>query len=66
MYNPYLVDASFSTEPVYVLSTYDAFSTSSGSLLTDGGLGVKLSAHIGEQLTVNSVNITHGRYYTYV
>ena len=58
MSNPFLVDASFSTEPIYVLSTHDAFSTSTGCLLTDGGLGVKLSAHIGEQLTVNSVNIT--------
>jgi len=58
MTNPFLVDAHFSQQPISVLSTYDSFSSTSGSLLTDGGLGVKLSAHIGEQLTVNSVNIT--------
>lgn len=54
----FLEDAYFSQQPISVLATYDSTSATSGSLLTDGGLGVKLSAHIGEQLTVNSVNIT--------
>jgi len=58
MSNPFLVDANFSQQPLAIQATYDSFSTSTGSILTDGGLGVKLSAHIGEQLTVNSVNIT--------
>jgi hypothetical protein len=51
-------NANFSEHIISVLSTYDSTSPSSGSLLTSGGLGVKLSAHIGEQLSVNSVNIT--------
>lgn len=54
----FLINADFSEQVISVLSTYDSTSPSSGSLLTSGGLGVKLSAHIGEQLTVNSVNIT--------
>lgn len=54
----FLEDAYFSQQPISVLATYDSTSTTSGALLTEGGLGVKLSAHIGEQLTVNSVNIT--------
>jgi hypothetical protein len=54
----FLEDAYFSQQPISVLATYDSTSVSSGALLTEGGLGVKLSAHIGEQLTVNSVNVT--------
>ena len=54
----FIQDAQFQEQPLSILSTYDSFSTTSGSLLTSGGLGVQLSAHIGEQLTVNSVNIT--------
>jgi hypothetical protein len=54
----FLEDAYFSQQPISVLATYDSTSATSGALLTEGGLGVKLSAHIGEQLTVNSVNIT--------
>jgi hypothetical protein len=54
----FLEDAYFSQQPISVLATYDSTSASSGALLTEGGLGVKLSAHIGEQLTVNSVNVT--------
>lgn len=54
----FLEHASFFEQPISVLATYDSTSTTSGSLLTKGGLGVQLSAHIGEQLTVNSVNIT--------
>ena len=53
-----LLHANFMENPVVILSTYNAFSTTSGSLQTKGGLGVEQSAHIGEQLTVNSVNIT--------
>lgn len=54
----FLIDAQFQEQALSILSTYDSFSPTSGSLLTSGGLGVKLSANIGEQLTVNSVNIT--------
>lgn len=54
----FLEDAYFSQQPISILATYDSTSATSGALLTEGGLGVKLSAHIGEQLTVNSVNIT--------
>lgn len=54
----FLIDAQFQEQPLAILSTYDSSSPTSGSLLTSGGLGVKLSAHIGEQLTVNSVNVT--------
>jgi len=54
----FLIDAQFQEQPLSILSTYDSSSPTSGSLLTSGGLGVKLSAHIGEQLTVNSVNVT--------
>lgn len=53
-----LLHANFMENAVVILSTYNAFSTTSGSLQTKGGLGVEQSAHIGEQLTVNSVNIT--------
>ena len=56
--NDPLLNANFSEHPISVLSTYDSYGPTSGSLLTQGGLGVKQSAHIGEQLTVNSVNIT--------
>jgi hypothetical protein len=54
----FLEDAYFTQQPISVLATYDSTSVTSGALLTEGGLGVKLSANIGEQLTVNSVNIT--------
>lgn len=54
----FLHDAQFQEQPLSILSTYDSLSTTTGSLLTAGGLGVKLSAHIGEFLTVNSVNVT--------
>lgn len=54
----FLQDAQFQEQPLSILSTYDSLSTTTGSLLTAGGLGVKLSAHIGEFLTVNSVNVT--------
>ena len=54
----FLTNAQFSEQPISVLSTYDSTSPTSGSLLTSGGLGVKLSANIGEQLYVNSVNVT--------
>lgn len=54
----FLSNAHFSEQVISVLATYDSTSTTSGSLLTQGGLGVKLSAHVGEQLYVNSVNVT--------
>jgi hypothetical protein len=54
----FLIDAQFQEQPLAILSTYNSYSPTSGSLLTSGGLGVKLSAHVGEQLTVNSVNVT--------
>lgn len=54
----FLINAQFQEQALSVMSSYDSFSPTSGSLLTSGGLGVKLSAHIGEQLTVNSVNVT--------
>lgn len=53
-----LYNANFSEHPIYVLSTHDSYGPTTGSLITQGGLGIKQSAHIGEQLTVNSVNIT--------
>ena len=54
----FLENAYFSEQVISVLSTYDSTSITSGALLSSGGLGVKLSAHIGEQLYVNSVNVT--------
>lgn len=54
----FLTNANFSEHVISVLATYDSNSITSGSLLTSGGLGVKLSAHIGEELYVNSVNVT--------
>lgn len=56
--NYHLQDAQFSEQTIAVLATHDASNTTTGSLLTSGGLGVKLSAHIGETLHVNSVNVT--------
>jgi hypothetical protein len=53
-----LDNAFFSEQVISVLSTYDSTSITSGALLSQGGLGVKLSAHIGEELYVNSVNVT--------
>lgn len=54
----FLTNANFSEQVISVLATQDSLGITSGSLLTAGGLGVKLSAHIGEQLYVNSVNVT--------
>lgn len=54
----FYTDAQFQEQPLVILATNDSSNPTSGSLLTSGGLGVKLSAHIGEQLTVNSVNVT--------
>lgn len=53
-----LENAFFSEQVISVLSTYDSTSITSGALISQGGLGVKLSAHIGEELYVNSVNTT--------
>lgn len=54
----FLDNAYFSEQVISVLSTYDSTSITTGALLSSGGLGVKASAHIGEQLYVNSVNVT--------
>jgi hypothetical protein len=52
------LNTNYSVDSFVVLATGDSYSATSGSLATSGGLGVKKSAHIGEHLTVNSVDIT--------
>ena len=58
MSSSFYKDAQFQKDPLSILATYDATSITTGALVMDGGLGVKLSAHIGEHCYVNSVNIT--------
>ncbi|NDC95676.1 hypothetical protein EB118_12420 [bacterium] len=52
------INTNYSVDSFFVLANGDAMSATSGSLVTKGGLGVEKSAHIGEHLTVNSIDVT--------
>ena len=52
------VNTNYSVDSFFVLANGDSYGTTSASLVTNGGLGVVKSAHIGEHLTVNSIDMT--------
>lgn len=52
------LNTNYSVDSFVVLANGDSYGATSGSLVTNGGLGVEKSAHIGEHLTVNSIDIT--------
>lgn len=52
------INTNYSVDSFFVLATGDSYGSTSGSLVTNGGLGVEKSAHVGEHLTVNSIDIT--------